>query len=103
MVWRGATLGQDEASEVRGMKPEEGILMSTINQAIDRDVTGKFARKYRRAYGAPARAPKRWRKLHMSRPRRRDNKATCRRMVAGSDPDGTILPLGNSKPHEYYW
>ena len=77
--------------------------MSTINQATDRCTTGKLARKYRRAYRRPARAPKLWRKLHMSRPRRRDNKIACRRILMGCDPDGVILPLGNNKPHEYYW
>lgn len=78
--------------------------MSTCNKALDRGSDGKLLRKYRRTYlpnlGS---TPKWWRKLYMTRPRRRDNKHVCRLILKGRDPDGLVLPLGNCKPHVYYW
>ena len=78
--------------------------MSIYNKARDREPDGKLLRKYRRTYlpnlGS---TPKWWRKLHMTRPRRRENKRACRMILKGRDPDGLILPLGNCKPHVYYW
>jgi hypothetical protein len=39
----------------------------------------------------------------MTRPKRRKNKAVCIAILKGEDPDGMVFPLGNHKPHEYYW
>ncbi|AHF77889.1 Phage protein [Sodalis praecaptivus] len=45
-----------------------------------------------------------WVNLFMNRPRRRKNKALCRAIMQGCrDYDGVAFPLGNSKPHVYYW
>jgi hypothetical protein len=79
--------------------------MSTTNKANDRGPDGRLLRKYRRFYGPrfPDDVPKWWRKLFMTRPRRRDNKRICQLILKGRDPDGLIYPLGNCKPHEYYW
>lgn len=79
--------------------------MSTTNKTKDRGPDGRLLRKYRRFYGTrfPDGAPKWWRKLFMMRPRRRGNKHTCHLILKGRDPDGLVGPLGNCKPHEYYW
>jgi hypothetical protein len=50
----------------------------------------------------PDGAPKWWRKLYMTRPRRRENKRVCWLILHGADPEGLIAPLGNYKPHLYY-
>ncbi len=79
--------------------------MSITNKARDRGPDGKLLRKYRRCYGPhfPNGTPRWWRKLHMTRPRRRDNIHICHLVLKGHDPDGLVFPLGNHKPHIYYW
>ena len=79
--------------------------MSIKNKARDRGSNGKLLRKYSYTSGPhfPDGAPKWWRKLFMTRPRRRANKAMCRHLLGGCDPDGLAFPLGNCKPHKYYW
>ncbi len=79
--------------------------MSTTNKARDRDRNGRLLRKYRRRYEPhfPNGAPKWWRKLFMTRPRRRENKHIGWLLVHGADSDGLIAPHGNCKPHKYYW
>jgi hypothetical protein len=79
--------------------------MSTTNKARDRGADGKLCRKYRHFYGIsfPHGTPKWWRKLHMTRPRRRENSRICHLILRGADPDGITPPLGNCKPHVYYW
>jgi len=79
--------------------------MSTINKTRDRGPDGKLLRKYRRFYGVsfPQGTPKWWRKLYMTRPRRRQNKHVCWQILHGVDSDGLTPPLGNRKPHKYYW
>lgn len=44
-----------------------------------------------------------WRRLHMTQPRRHANAACCARIAKDEDPDGMVFPLGNHKPHVYYW
>ena len=39
----------------------------------------------------------------MNRPERRDNQRLCHRILNGEEPDNIVWPLGNSKPHKYYW
>ncbi len=79
--------------------------MSNMNQHSDRGTDGKLLRSYHRSSGVPfpRGTPKWWRKLHMSRPRRRENTVACIRIMKGDDPDGMAFPLGNRKPHVYYW
>lgn len=79
--------------------------MSTTNRRLDRGADGKLLRKYRRSYGPafPKGTPRWWRKLFMTRPGRRENRALCQRIVRGEHYDGLVFPLGNRKPHEYYW
>ncbi|HET6586311.1 MAG TPA: hypothetical protein VFG67_00895 [Oleiagrimonas sp.] len=80
--------------------------MSDLNQRSDRNPAGKLLRdKYRCHHGirCPSGTPKWWRRLHMTRPRRHANAAGCARIVKGADPDGLVFPLGNHKPHVYYW
>lgn len=80
--------------------------MSTTNKARDRGPNGKLWRKYRGGDCRP-RFPrgttKWWRKLFMTRPRRRANERVCWLILHGADPDGLTAPLGNCKPHVYYW
>ncbi len=79
--------------------------MSIINSALDRDDNGRIKRKYTGPYSTRcfAQTPKWWMKLYMTRPRSRVNKKLCHAVLRGKDPDGIAFPLGNSKPHEYYW
>ncbi|WHZ19626.1 MAG: hypothetical protein OJF55_001775 [Rhodanobacteraceae bacterium] len=80
--------------------------MSNLNQHCDRGANGKLLRgKYRRGYGPafPNGTPKWWRRLFMTRPRRHANAACCTSIIKGDDPDGVTYPLGNRKPHVYYW
>jgi hypothetical protein len=78
--------------------------MSTTNKARDRGPDGRLLREYRRTYMPNyASTPKWWRKLFMTRPKRRANQLVCKRVLQGVDPDSLILPLGNYKPHKYYW
>lgn len=79
--------------------------MSNLNQHADRGANGKLLRgKYRSHHGplCPNGTPKWWRRLFMTRPRRRANAACCTRIVNGIDPNGMAFPLGNHKPHVYY-
>jgi hypothetical protein len=78
--------------------------MSNCNQHSDRDTDGRLLRKYRPFNGwRYDNTPKYWRKLHMTKPRRRANAFFCMRIMKGVDPDGMAFPLGNHKPHWYYW
>ncbi len=79
--------------------------MSTTHRYRDRGPGGKLLRKYRQKHGPsfPRGTPKWWRKLHMTRPRRQDNNELCHRVTKGEDYDRLTFPLGNRKPHVYYW
>lgn len=80
--------------------------MSNLNQHADRGADGRLLRgKYRCGYGPqfPSGTPKWWRRLFMTRPRRHTNAALCARISRGADVEPMIFPLGNHKPHLYYW
>lgn len=80
--------------------------MSHHNQRTDRAADGRLLRlKYRNYYVIhfPRGTPKWWRKLHMTRPKRRENALCCFRVMKGDDPEGMAFPVGNRKPHVYYW
>ena len=48
--------------------------------------------------------PRWWDIIHHTRRRRAAEHTIERKIIAGLvDPDGVAWPLGNSKPHEYYW
>jgi hypothetical protein len=76
--------------------------MSNLNQHADRGADGRLLRKFRRP-PYPQSTPGWWTKLHMTRPKRRENARVCLLVLKGDDPDGLTFPLGNRKPHEYYW
>ena len=44
-----------------------------------------------------------WDRTFHIRPRRAAAKRLERQVMQGADPDGLVWPLGNSKPHKYYW
>ena len=79
--------------------------MSIKNKAKDRDSKGKIKRKYTGSCSrcSLSHTPKWWVKLFMTRPKRRQNKKLCIAIYKGEDPDSLVYPLGNKKPHEYYW
>jgi hypothetical protein len=79
--------------------------MSTTHRYLDRGPDGRLLRKYRRRYDPafPNGTPKWWRKMYMTRPRRRENGVLCGRILRGEEYDGLVFPLGNHKPHLYYW
>ncbi|MGQ0503583.1 MAG: hypothetical protein ACT4P0_13405 [Panacagrimonas sp.] len=76
--------------------------MSTYNRALDRDENGRLKRRYRRP-PFPMSTPSHWVRDHMNRPRRRQNRRLCRLVTRGHDPEGLSWPLGNRRPHLYYW
>lgn len=47
--------------------------------------------------------PAYWHLIYHTRPRRHRNKAGCRKLLRGADPEAAIWDLGNSRPHEYFW
>lgn len=44
-----------------------------------------------------------WDRTFHTRKKRARNKALVRKVMKGADPDGVTFPLGNRKPHIYYW
>lgn len=76
--------------------------MSIRNISIDRTDKGKIARKYTSPNGNMS-TPSWWTRTFMTRPRRYENKAACKAILRGENPDGMYFPLGNHKPHTYYW
>lgn len=76
--------------------------MSTFNRARDRDDRGCLKRTYRRPPWSMA-TPSWFVREHMNIPRRRANRLLCRWVELGHDPEAIVWPLGNHKPHEYYW
>lgn len=79
--------------------------MSVKNKAKDRGVNGKILRKYtgEKSNHFPDGAPGWWVNMFMNRPKRRENKRLCRRIKEGECYDALVFPLGNHKPHHYYW
>lgn len=53
--------------------------------------------------GSKGEAPSWWNLLMNNRPKRRDNNRLCHDIERGDDPDEKVFPLGNVKPHVYYW
>lgn len=47
--------------------------------------------------------PKYWDVEMNTRPKRRKGRRLIVALYQGSDPDGLAWPLGNHKPHRYYW
>ena len=81
--------------------------MSVKNKAKDRDHNERIRRKYtsRHKWGVHyGKSPSWWVKLFMTRPQRREEARLCRLLERESvDRDEVIFPLGNHKPHVYYW
>jgi len=81
--------------------------MSIKNKAIDRDNHGRIKSKYtRKAFrgGHPWGTPSWYINQYMTRPKRRASKNLCRALHRGSaHEDSVVFPLGNRKPHIYYW
>ncbi len=76
--------------------------MSVTNKTYDRDQHGQLKRKYR----GPTRrmsTPMWWIREFMNQPRRAENRRLCHQVTSGKDPDNITWPLGNCKPHLYYW
>lgn len=80
--------------------------MSIKNKITDRDSRGQITRKYTGpgVHSHPQGTPGSWVSLHMTRPQRRATRALCRSLLRGEiDGDEVVFPLGNHKPHEYFW
>jgi hypothetical protein len=59
-----------------------------------------------KTYGNPARiwsTPAHWSITFNVRPKRRHNTRMELAVMRGEDPDELAWPLGNHKPHQYYW
>lgn len=85
-----------------------GMIMSVKNKTKDRDINGRISRKYTGPslnwkVAFPKGCPKSWRNMFMTRPKRRKNKQLCHQILKGNDYNELNFPLGNKKPHYYYW
>jgi hypothetical protein len=47
--------------------------------------------------------PKSWDIIYHRRPRRRESRALEKKIMKGYDADEIVWPVGNHKPHTYYW
>lgn len=47
--------------------------------------------------------PKSWDIIYHRRPKRRANRALEKKIMQGYDADGIVWPVGNHRPHTYYW
>lgn len=47
--------------------------------------------------------PRWWDITNHTRPKRRVNRRCEVAVIKGADPDAIAWPLGNHKPHRYYW
>ncbi len=79
--------------------------MSVKNKTKDRNSAGRIKRKYT---GPDTtcfykQVPKWWTVICMTRPKRRANKRACKAVMKGIDSGNIVYPLGNKKPHTYYW
>lgn len=80
--------------------------MSDKNKARDRDANGRIKRSYTGKYHRMKydSAPKAWVNCYMTRPRRRVERALCREIAHTQGVERDVaFPLGNHKPHIYYW
>jgi hypothetical protein len=79
--------------------------MSVKNKSKDRDAHGRINRKYtghESTYWL-AHTPRWWIKIYMVRPKRRLDKKLCQQIPKTEDYDSLVFPVGNRKPHVYYW
>lgn len=44
-----------------------------------------------------------WVNLYMNKPKRRKNERLCDLVLKGHDPEDIAWPVGNRKPHIWYW
>lgn len=77
--------------------------MSIRNKSKDLNAQGRISRKFTSPGNGNMTTPSWWTRLYMTRPRRLENKSSCRAILRGADPDGMNFPPGNRKPHKYYW
>lgn len=77
--------------------------MSVKNKAKDRDRSGRIRRKYTGPESTWCGTPSWWINMFMNRPKRAENKRLCRKVMLGADPEKLTFPLGNRKPHMWYW
>tara|TARA_A100001391_G_scaffold201871_2_gene189947 strand:+ start:1696 stop:1941 length:246 start_codon:yes stop_codon:yes gene_type:complete len=81
--------------------------MSIKNKARDRDDNGRICRKYTSRHKWAAhygKSPGWWVNLFMTRPQRVEERRLCKLLERGLvDGDEATFPLGNRKPHKYYW
>lgn len=79
--------------------------MSVKNKAKDRNSNGRI----RRNYTGPSSdywggCPGWWVSIFMTRPQRRTEAHLCRLLQQDQlVGDEVVFPLGNNKPHMYYW
>ncbi|MET4695307.1 hypothetical protein V5J35_000920 [Endozoicomonas sp. NE40] len=79
--------------------------MSVKHKVKDRNEKGRIRRTYTRSEKAAIyrNVPAWWVKLFMTRPERRETARLCRKILRDIDTESAIFPLGNRKPHKYYW
>jgi len=77
--------------------------MSRHHKYKDRDDSGRIKSEYRGRHRHVMSTPSWWTKLFMNRPKRRLNKRLCQKVERGVHPDEIVWPVGNRKPHEWYW
>lgn len=63
----------------------------------------KKGKTFRDGHKTMASTPSWWVREFMNKPKRRRNKMLCCSVVKGASSENIAWPLGNHKPHIYYW
>lgn len=63
----------------------------------------KKGKTFRDGHLAFSHTPSWWVNMCMNRPKRYTNKHFCYRILNGDDPNKIVWPVGNRKPHKWYW
>ncbi len=74
-------------------------MTNTYRRKIDEH---HFGKKFRDGHRQMT-TPQWWIKDYMTKPRRRESTRLCYSIIKGEDPENIAWPLGNKKPHIYYW
>lgn len=44
-----------------------------------------------------------WRNIALTRPKRRENSRLCHKTLRGAGLEDLVWPVGNGKPHRWFW
>ena len=92
---------------IRGSETSRRKRLGLKPYRIDHDAYNYQSREWRiiwpRWYNFSSSYPACWDRQYHTRPRRSKTRRLEWAIRHGADPDAVVWPLGNSKPHIYYW